>query len=103
MNVNNKPTERTQAVALSYDVGEQSAPKVVAKGIGVTADNILQLAQQNAIPVYKNKPLTQMLMVLELEQEIPPELYQAVAEVLSYVYKTEQILAMKKRINNEEL
>lgn len=101
MEEKNKKIERVQAVALRYDGDNQSAPKVIAKGIGVTAENILNLAQQQAIPIYKNKPLAQMLMVLELEQEIPPELYQAVAEVLSYVYKTEQILAMKKRMQGK--
>ena len=101
MEEKNKRIERVQAVALGYDGENQSAPKVVATGIGITAENIIKLAQQQAIPTYKNKPLTQMLMVLELEQEIPPELYQAVAEVLSYVYKTEQLLAMKKRMQGK--
>lgn len=101
MEEKSKKNERVQAVALRYEAETEGAPKVVAKGIGITADNIITLAQQQAIPIYKNKPLTQMLMVLELEQEIPPELYQAVAEVLSYVYKTEQILAMKKRMQGK--
>lgn len=87
-----------KAVALKYDLDTGNAPKVKAKGQGIIAENIIEEAQKNSVPIYQNKPLTQMLMVIELEQEIPPELYQAVAEVLSYVYRTEQILAAGKRL-----
>lgn len=86
---NEKPQ---QAVALSYDHDKQSAPKIVAKGAGHVAEQILHLARQNAVPVYQNKTLTGMLMAIELDREIPPDLYRAVAEVLAYVYRIDQRL-----------
>jgi flagellar biosynthesis protein len=93
-----KKQELTQAVALRYDAREDSAPKVVAKGRGLTAENILKTAADNAVPVYQNKPLTQMLMALELDSEIPPELYKAVAEVLTYVYKADKLLEASRTL-----
>ncbi|MDR3348766.1 MAG: EscU/YscU/HrcU family type III secretion system export apparatus switch protein [Acidaminococcales bacterium] len=93
--------EIAQAVALSYDTEKDSAPKVVAKGKGVTAENILKTAKSSFVPVYQNKALTQMLMALEIDSEIPPELYQAVAEVLSYVYRVDKLLEANKRLGSE--
>lgn len=91
--------EITQAVALKYDVNNNAAPKIIAKGKGVTAENIMQTALGNSVPIYQNKALTQMLMALELDSEIPPELYQAVAEVLSYVYRADKLLGLNKSLN----
>ena len=79
-----------RAVALRYAPEKQHAPKVVAKGRGFVAENILAAAQKNAIPVYQNKSLVNMLMALELDREIPPELYRVVAEVLAYVYRIDK-------------
>ena len=79
-----------RAVALRYEPQRQQAPKVVAKGRGFVAENILAAAQKNAIPVYQNKSLVNMLMALELDREIPPELYRTVAEVLAYVYRIDK-------------
>ncbi len=93
-----KEKEITQAIALKYDVGNDGAPKIIAKGKGTIAENILKTAASNAVPVYQNRALTQMLMALELDSEIPPELYQAVAEVLSYIYRTNNIMEMSKRL-----
>ncbi|WP_371371283.1 EscU/YscU/HrcU family type III secretion system export apparatus switch protein [Sporomusa aerivorans] len=80
----------TQAVALQYDEQDNKAPKVVAKGTGLVAGNILSSAKEHGIPVYQNKTLTAMLLAVELDREIPPELYQAVAEVLAYIYRLDQ-------------
>ena len=96
----NEKEVQKQAVALRYDTDGDSAPKVVAKGRGQIAENILQTAQNNKVPVYQNKGLTQMLMALELDSEIPPELYQAVAEVLSYIYRTDKMLGMSKSLGD---
>jgi len=76
------------AVALKYDSATMSAPKLLAKGAGRLASRIKELAEQHEIPVVENKPLAQNLYALvESGQEIPAELYQAVAEVLAYIYK----------------
>jgi len=66
------------------------APKVVAKGKGHVAENILEAAKKGKVPVYQNKSLVNMLMALELDKEIPTELYTTVAEILAYVYRIDQ-------------
>lgn len=79
-----------QAVALSYNEQNNDAPKVVAKGQGFLAEQILEAAKNNAVPVYQNKTITGMLMAVELDREIPPELYKVIAEILSYVYRLDK-------------
>lgn len=86
-----------KAVALTYDEEERLAPRVVAKGTGAVAGRILSSAQEHGIPIYQNKTLTSMLMAVELDREIPPELYQAVAEVLAYIYRLDQRLGNKPK------
>ena len=89
----NKPPKR--AIALSYQNNDNAAPKVVAKGSGFVAERILDTAKQHSVPVYQNKTLVSMLMAVELDREIPPELYQAVAEVLAYIYRIDQNIGKK--------
>ena len=84
-----------KAVALKYDMEMDRAPRVIAKGRGHVAQNILAAAQKNTIPVYQNKTLVNMLMALEIDREIPPELYKAIAEVMAYVYRMDS----KKKAN----
>ncbi len=79
-----------KAVALKYDYEKNAAPKVVAKGKGHVAENILEAARKGKVPVYQNKSLVNMLMALELDKEIPAELYTTVAEILAYVYRIDQ-------------
>ena len=79
-----------QAVALRYDLDRDKAPRVVAKGKGHTAEHILEAAQKSSVPVYQNKTLVNMLMALDIDREIPPELYKAIAEVMAYVYKMDK-------------
>lgn len=79
-----------KAVALSYDSEEGQVPIVIAKGTGIIAENIVQAATQNLVPVYQSQVLTSMLMAVELDREIPPELYKVVAEVLAFVYRMDQ-------------
>ena len=77
----------SKAVALRYDKQEDRAPRVVAKGKGYLADKIIDVAREHDIPLYKDKNLVQVLEALDLETEIPPELYRAVAEVLAFIYR----------------
>ncbi|MBO6179647.1 MAG: EscU/YscU/HrcU family type III secretion system export apparatus switch protein [Selenomonadaceae bacterium] len=84
------PNKEPKAVALKYNMEEDTAPRVVAKGRGHVAENIMAVAQKNTIPVYQNKTLVNMLMALELDREIPPELYKVVAEVMAYVYRIDK-------------
>lgn len=83
-------SEHKKAVALRYDKEKDSAPRVVAKGAGIVADKIISAATQNSVPIYANKTLSNMLMAVELDREIPPELYHAVAEILAYIFRLDQ-------------
>ncbi len=75
------------AVALKYDRDSAAAPVVIAKGADYLAEKIKSVARENQIEIVENKPVARMLYYnVELEQEIPSELYQAVAEILAYVY-----------------
>jgi len=76
------------AVALKYEAASMGAPKLVAKGAGKVAQRIKELAGKYNIPLIENKELARSLYQLaEIDQEIPPNLYPAVAEVLAYIYK----------------
>ena len=76
------------AVALAYESGKGQAPVVVAKGADFVASRIKDIAKENDVVIVENKPLARMLYYnVDLDTEIPPELYQAVAEVLAYVYQ----------------
>jgi flagellar biosynthesis protein len=79
--------KQKKAVALKYNKGKDSAPKVVAKGKGYIAEKIIEAAKENNVPLYEDKNLSQVLEALDLDTEIPPELYRAVAEVLAFIYK----------------
>ncbi|AEH45559.1 type III secretion exporter [Thermodesulfatator indicus DSM 15286] len=76
-----------KAVALKYDFNKDQAPKVVAKGEGLLAERILALAKEHGIPVKKDDKLIEALMKLEVHQEIPPDLYEAVAIVLAWAWR----------------
>jgi len=77
------PRTTKRAVALQYGADDQ-APVVVASGMGYLAEKIVDVAQENGVPVYEDDSLATMLTQLNLGQEIPPELYQAIVEI--YVY-----------------
>jgi flagellar biosynthetic protein FlhB len=76
------------AVAVRYEAGKMKAPVVVAKGAGFIAEKIKEIARENRVPVMENKPLARaMCKMVDVGKEIPSDLYQAVAEILAYVYK----------------
>ena len=76
------------AVALIYDQEEMTAPKVIAKGIDSLAQKIREIAAEHSIPVVENPPLARGLYAsVEIDQEVPPEFYKAVAQVIGYIYK----------------
>lgn len=84
----NTPTQKPQkAVALKYDREKSGAPKVVASGKGEVANNIIKLAQEHDVFIKKDADLVELLSKIELNKEIPPMLYKAVAEVFSFIYK----------------
>jgi len=76
------------AIALKFDSEKMVAPKIVAKGAGKIAERIREIAGENHVPIVENKPLARTLFkIAEIGDYIPAELYQAVAEVLAYVYR----------------
>ena len=77
---------RKQAIALSYDAKEGMGPKVTAKGKGIVAENILEQAMLHDVPIHEDPNLIQLLGQLDLNESIPEELYQAVAEVFAFIY-----------------
>lgn len=79
---------RQLAVALAYQAG-QAAPRVVAKGRGLLAQAIIDRAKDAGVFVHESPELVSLLMQVDLDQHIPPELYMAVAELLAWIYRLE--------------
>lgn len=80
------------AVALAYRAGDP-APKVVAKGAGLVAEEIVRRAREAGVFVHESRELVQLLMRLDLDRHIPPELYVVIAELLAWLYRTERLPA----------
>lgn len=91
---------RKEAIALSYDANAGDAPKVVAKGKGKIAENILDKAKEHHVPIQEDPTLVELLGQLEVDETIPEQLYQAVAEVFAYIYQVDR--AHSSRKNNRE-
>lgn len=79
-----------EAVALKYQSGSDEAPKVVAKGRYETADRIIKKAKEAGVPIQEDETLVRLLSQLDLNQVIPTDLYQAVAEVFAFLYQLDQ-------------
>ena len=80
-------SEIKKAVALKYDTEKDGAPKVKASGKGEVAKNIIRIAKENDLPIKKDEDLVELLSKVEIDKEIPQNLYKAVAEVFSFIYK----------------
>jgi flagellar biosynthesis protein len=78
-----------QAVALTYEHGE-FAPKVLASGKGLVAEQIIAKAKEHQIYIHESKDLVGLLMQVDLDENIPPALYQSVAEILAWLYQLEK-------------
>ncbi|MFO1445891.1 EscU/YscU/HrcU family type III secretion system export apparatus switch protein [Bacillus sp. Bva_UNVM-123] len=87
---------RKEAVALSYNKSRQDAPRVLAKGKGLIAEGILERANEHNIPVHEDGSLVELLGKLNINEQIPEDLYQAVAEVFAFIYKADQAASGKK-------
>lgn len=82
-----KTDKPPKAVALRYAAGKDAAPRVVAKGRRLTAERIMEVARRHHVPLHEDPNLVEVLEALDLNLEIPPELYRAVAEILVFVYR----------------
>lgn len=83
------PDKRKEAIALAYQTGD-TAPRVVAKGRGLIAQAIIERAKEHGVYVHESEDLVGILMQVELDKNIPPQLYQAVAELLAWLYRLEK-------------
>lgn len=98
--MNEKTYRRKEAIALSYNPNEYNSPKVIAKGKGKIAENILENANLNDIPIYEDSNLVELMSQLDLNDAIPEDLYEAVAEVFAFIYRLdEQHSALKVKKN----
>jgi flagellar biosynthesis protein len=77
-----------QAVALAYETGDL-APRIVAKGRGLIAEQIIARAKDHDVFVHESKELVNLLMQVDLDDHIPPALYTAIAEILAWLYQME--------------
>lgn len=78
--------KQNKAAAIEYHKGENPAPMVTAKGRGAVADKIIEIARQHGVPIREDRNMVEILSAMDLYEEIPPELYKAVAEILAYIY-----------------
>lgn len=83
-----KPDSRRQAVALAYHQTD-AAPRVVAKGKGVVAEEIIARAREHGVYVHESPELVSLLSQVDIDEHIPPQLYTAVAELLAWLYRIE--------------
>jgi flagellar biosynthesis protein len=82
--------QNQKAVALGYDKDTMKAPQIMAIGKGHVAERIMEIAREHNIPVERDPVLSEALSQLDLGQEIPPELYQVVAEILVFIMETDR-------------
>ena len=87
---NNNKYKNKKAVALKYKENKDTAPRVIAKGKGEIAQKIIETGEKSKIQIYEDENLIEDLLKLELYDEIPPELYEAVAEVILFVYSIDK-------------
>lgn len=95
MDLREKDKKPKQAIALSYEPGED-APKVVASGRGILAEKIIEKAQEFDVPIHRDDKLADTLSRLEIGEMIPPELYEVVAEILIFVDSMDKLKSKMK-------
>lgn len=89
MNPNEAADERALAVALAYAPGD-AAPRVVARGKGLIAEEIINRARSHGVYVHESPELVTLLLQVDLDEHIPPQLYVAIAELLAWLYRVEE-------------
>ncbi len=90
-----KRSDRT-AVAIRYDIDKDAAPVVLAAGKGPVAEEILRIAEDNKIPLFEDRKLAQLLSKIEIDTEVPAELYVLVAEILAFIFKLDQMAGKRE-------
>ena len=87
---NKQHDSKKRAAAISYDLNTDVAPKIIAKGKGFVAERIIEMARECGVPLHSDPTLVELLVKLDLGDAVPYELYQVVAEVLSFIYRLEK-------------
>jgi len=82
--------KQKKAAALTYEQEKDSAPRVTAKGRGRIAEQIIEIAQENGVPVVENRNLAALLQGVDIDETIPVEMYRAVAEILVFLYTADR-------------
>jgi flagellar biosynthesis protein len=91
-----QPDSRKQAAALAYRSGN-AAPRVVAKGYGLVAEQIIARAREHGVALHESKEMAALLMQVDLDREIPAALYRAVAELLVWLYRMEKARPLQQQ------
>ncbi len=91
--------EKKQAVALTYNGETDCAPKVLAKGKGFVADEIIKEALKHHVPLHEDPTLVGLLSQLEINEAIPEQLYEVVAEIFAFVYRIDSQLGSSKNLD----
>jgi len=89
---------KLRAIAVKYELGKDKVPKIVASGKGRVAGEILKLAEEHHVPFYEDPTLTQLLSKLQVNDEIPGEMYTIIAEVLAWVYQLDKLAKKRKGV-----
>ena len=89
--------KRKEAIALQYDKSNDDAPKVIGKGKGKVAEAILEAARENNVPIQEDPSLTELLGKLNINESIPHELYEAVAEIFALIYQVDKKAGLKTK------
>lgn len=93
-----KRDKMKRALALSYNETKQVAPQLSAKGKGLIAENIIKKAEENDVPIVEDPSLVELLSELNINETIPEQLYEAVAEVFAYIYQVEKEVSERENL-----
>lgn len=88
-----------KAVAIHYDPAAESIPTVIARGKGLVAENMMEVAKKENVPMIKKSSLVEELLTVDIGQDIPEELYEVIAEVLVFVNDLDEL---ERRLKNHE-
>lgn len=98
------PTSKRQkkAVAIHYDQQKNTAPQILASGSGLVAENILRKAEEAGIYIQEDSNLVELLSEIPVGEEVPEEMYRAIAEILSFVYSVNDSFKLKSHRKDSE-
>lgn len=99
--LSSKDKENLQAIAIKYDKDSKKAPTIVASGRGKIAKKILELAEDNKIPMVEDPKLSKLLSSLKIRSEIPSNLFKVVAEILAFIFYLEKMASKRAKLRSK--